>query len=219
MTTSRITQVRLVGGHRALDLVNTVAPRLPAGQGSDYLAAPADLLTWSQRTGLLDTAAASEVAAAWNASPAAGRRALTAVREIREALHEILSAHLAGADLQTAAQDQLDHLATAWASALPRSRLQPAAGRRGIARWAAGSSPALLVADRVAQDAVDLVCELDVTRLRRCPVEEGGCGWLFLDLTRNSSRRWCAMEDCGSGAKARRLTARRRASRAVLNPR
>lgn len=83
----------------------------------------------------------------------------------------------------------------------------------GIARWAVDSPPALLVVDRVAQDAVDLVCGLDVTRLRRCPVEEGGCGWLFLDLTRNGSRRWCAMEDCGSGAKARRLTARRRASR------
>jgi len=38
-----------------------------------------------------------------------------------------------------------------------------------------------------------------------------GCGWLFLDETRNRSRRWCSMKDCGNRAKARRHYRRRRA--------
>jgi predicted RNA-binding Zn ribbon-like protein len=213
VTTTQISEVPLVGEHRALDLVNTVAPRLPDDQRRDYLVTPGDLLIWSQRTGLLDAAAAREVEAAWSASPAAGRRALTAVKEIREALYEILSACLGDTGISTAAQGQLDHISMAWASALPRARLMPATGGTGVARWAVGSPPALLVADRVAQDVVDLLCGIDVTRLGRCPVEAGGCGWLFLDHSRNRSRRWCAMEDCGSGAKARRLTERRRRSR------
>lgn len=209
---SRIGEVPLVGGHRALDLVNTVAPRLPEDQSLDYLVTQGDLLIWSQRAGLADADTAREVEAAWSASPAAGRRALAAVKEIREALHEVLSACLDGTG-PAAAQGQLDHISMAWASSTQRSRLMPAAGGTGVARWAVASPPVLLIADRVARDAVDLLCEIDVTRLGRCPVEDGGCGWLFLDHSRNRSRRWCAMGDCGNGAKAQRLTERRRRTR------
>ena len=81
MATSRIGEVPLVGGHRALDLVNTVAPRLPEDQSLDYLVTQGDLLIWSQRAGLADADTAREVEAAWSASPAAGRRALAAVKE------------------------------------------------------------------------------------------------------------------------------------------
>jgi len=42
-----------------------------------------------------------------------------------------------------------------------------------------------------------------------CPGE--GCGWLFFDTSKNRSRRWCAMEDCGNRAKARRHYRRSRA--------
>jgi len=55
----------------------------------------------------------------------------------------------------------------------------------------------------------------DLSRVRRCPPSEGGCGWLFLDQSRNGSRRWCRMADCGTAAKSRRLTERRRAARAT----
>jgi predicted RNA-binding Zn ribbon-like protein len=80
-------------------------------------------------------------------------------------------------------------------------------------RLTVGNSPALLIPDRVAHAAVDLLCETDLTHLAMCPAEEGGCGWVFLDRSRNRSRRWCTMEACGSFAKARRLTERRRAAR------
>jgi predicted RNA-binding Zn ribbon-like protein len=62
---------------------------------------------------------------------------------------------------------------------------------------------------------VALLRTLDARQLKTCPLDEGGCGWLFLDRSRNSSRRWCSMEDCGARAKARRLTARRRGARAA----
>jgi predicted RNA-binding Zn ribbon-like protein len=212
VTSKTVSDVALVGGHRALDLVNTVAPRA-GGECRDYLLTPADLLTWSLRTGLVDAEAAPEIEAAWNASPAAGRRALAAVREVREALYEVLSARLGEAGSDATVRDHLDHVSLAWRSALTRARLAPADGGPGVARWLLESPPALLVADRVAQDAVDLLCGIDIERLGRCPVEAGGCGWLFLDHSRNRSRRWCTMEDCGSGVKARRLTERRRRSR------
>jgi predicted RNA-binding Zn ribbon-like protein len=78
-----------------------------------------------------------------------------------------------------------------------------------------GTAPGWLVSDRLAVAAIELLTTLDRAQLKECPPSEGGCGWLFLDRSRNGTRRWCAMEDCGAQAKARRLTARRRASRAT----
>ena len=46
-------------------------------------------------------------------------------------------------------------------------------------------------------------------RLRRC----ANCTWLFLDLSRNHSRKWCSMEHCGTQVKIRRLSERRRSNR------
>jgi len=42
--------------------------------------------------------------------------------------------------------------------------------------------------------------ELDL--LKRCPADN--CRWLFLDRTKNRSRRWCDMATCGNQAKARK---------------
>jgi predicted RNA-binding Zn ribbon-like protein len=60
----------------------------------------------------------------------------------------------------------------------------------------------------LALHALDLVQTMPLDRLRRC--DDDGCGWLFLDSTRNHSRRWCSSGDCGNRDRARRHYARRR---------
>jgi predicted RNA-binding Zn ribbon-like protein len=108
---------------------------------------------------------------------------------------------------------ELEYLSATWAAAAGRSRLDPAPPGGPAARLIAGSSPSLLIPDRVAQAAVDLLTDVDLAELGMCPVPEGGCGWIFIDHSRNHSRRWCTMQACGSFAKARRLTERRRTVR------
>ena len=240
MTAASVAELPLVSGHPALDLVNTVEPRLPVLGRHEHLAAPGDVLTWAQRVRLVNPAEAEEVTGAWAASPASAERALIAVRQVREALASVLSAFLArseapslpeaaadlpeaaaslpeaAADLPEVAADvpgDLEYLATSWAGAASRSRLVLGGPGGMAARLAVGSSPALLIPDRVVHAAVELLCDTDLTSLRTCPVAEGGCGWVFLDRSRNRSRRWCTMAGCGSHAKARRLTERRRAAR------
>jgi predicted RNA-binding Zn ribbon-like protein len=66
----------------------------------------------------------------------------------------------------------------------------------------------------IARSAAELLTGPDLHRVKFCPGE--GCGWLFLDKTRNGKRRWCEMEVCGSRAKMRRYHQRRRA--AAENP-
>jgi predicted RNA-binding Zn ribbon-like protein len=61
------------------------------------------------------------------------------------------------------------------------------------------------VVHRLAHAAVQLFSD-DLTRLRGC----AGCCWLYLDRSKNRSRKWCSMEDCGTNAKKRRYVEKRR---------
>jgi predicted RNA-binding Zn ribbon-like protein len=56
----------------------------------------------------------------------------------------------------------------------------------------------------IAYSAADLLTNTDLlSRVGQC-ADDRGCGWLFLDLTKNRSRRWCSMRGCGNRAKAQR---------------
>jgi predicted RNA-binding Zn ribbon-like protein len=59
---------------------------------------------------------------------------------------------------------------------------------------------------RLAADAVNLLRSEQLDRVKSCTPS---CGWLFVDSTKNRSRRWCSMRECGFGEKARLQAARR----------
>ena len=207
-----------MGGHVALDLVNTVAPRLPGGtEHIEYVDTPQDLLAWARRVRLVTKADAESIRLAWAGSPTSAAQALRAALDVREATYGVLMAALGTPDAATSdAANDLERLSLRWAAAAARSGLVLGGPTGPAARLVVGTTPALLIADRLAHAAVDLLRTVDLGRVRVCPIDEGGCGWLFLDRSRNGSRRWCAMADCGAQAKARRLTARRRAIRATV---
>ena len=64
---------------------------------------------------------------------------------------------------------------------------------------------------QVARSSAELLTSDQLSRVRVCE-DDRGCGYLFIDTTRNHSRRWCSMESCGNRAKARRHYARQRLS-------
>ncbi|HET6739107.1 MAG TPA: CGNR zinc finger domain-containing protein [Kribbella sp.] len=219
MTDSSHAEFRIVGGHPALDLVNTVSPRLRGGDPEhDYLTAPAELLTWSQRIELVDLRDVSAVEGTWRQAPELAAKALRATLEIREATYAVLAPRAAGAavaadGVKRSEGSAYERLMLRWSAAAARSMLIPDPGRdRGVAELVVGTSPAQLIPDRLVVAAVELVRTVDLRQLKACPVDDGGCGWLFLDRSRNGSRRWCAMDDCGTRAKIRKLGARRRAT-------
>ena len=63
----------------------------------------------------------------------------------------------------------------------------------------------------VAHAATGLLTSGGLDRLKRC----AACRWLFLDESRNHSRRWCTMEVCGTHEKVRRYVAKRAARRST----
>jgi len=216
---SDIGELKLIGGHPAVDLVNTVEPRLPEprAQPREHLTDPAALLVWARRAGLVEPAEEVATAAAWATVPAAGLSALSAVREIREALYAVLLAATHEApDDSPATLAGLDQLHLRWVAAVARGELALATTGESAVRLDVGSAPDLRVSDRAAVAAVDLLRGSDLARLRQCRVDLGGCGWMFIDHSRNGSRRWCQMADCGTQVKSRRLTERRRGARTAV---
>jgi predicted RNA-binding Zn ribbon-like protein len=78
------------------------------------------------------------------------------------------------------------------------SAIMPSPALRGVRRAMA----ALCVAWS------ELAVTGEVAHLKRCA--DDTCGWVFWDVSRNNSRRWCTMRVCGNRAKARAYAARQR---------
>src|SRR5262249_14842050 len=54
----------------------------------------------------------------------------------------------------------------------------------------------------IARSAAELLLDSDLKHVRLC--RGNHCTWLFLDLSKNHSRRWCEMSVCGNRQKSRK---------------
>lgn len=197
-----VAEMELVGGEVCLDFVNTGSSRTQP-PFKEKLHDYDDLLTFALRTELLGEALAERLRASAAADPEGARRVLARARELREAIYR------AFAQLEAGGRPAEADLATISAEASVA-----AAARRLVA----GSVHCEYVwpdddhLERplwpIAASASDLATSERVERVKECAADN--CNWLFYDASRNRSRRWCDMRDCGNRAKARRF--RRRAS-------
>lgn len=208
-----MTEFRIIGGDAALDLVNTVEPRIEGQEPErDHLRTNAALLHWAQRAELLTASEAKQAASAWADDPSRAAAELDVVLRLRTAIGSAVDAARARTR-NTASDDALTFVVQQAASALARTSLVPDPDGKQPARRHIGTDPASRISDRLALDALEMLQTADLTRLKACPPDHGGCGWVFLDTSKNGTRRWCSMEDCGTQVKSRRLTERRRSQR------
>jgi predicted RNA-binding Zn ribbon-like protein len=195
----------LVGGHLALDFVNTVDWRGHPVRRRDLLASSEDLLAWAQATKLLGPADIRSLAAAAQHDEAGAARALRRARRLREVLARVLAP--TGAATRPSRRDV--RVLNAFLADALRSRRLEARKAAFVWSWAGKESAAF---DAFLWPIVLAGAEL-LTSDRRAWIREcsgEGCGWLFLDTSRNRRRRWCSMQSCGNRAKARRFYERTR---------
>jgi predicted RNA-binding Zn ribbon-like protein len=186
--------MRLVGGHLAVDFVNTLGGRKDTPD-DEYLHAYRDLLVWSERTGLIDPELAGALAHTAGRRPRPAARALAAALELRGHADAILRARLAGRRPRTG---DLEALRRAEVDALAHAALTPEFA------WAwRGAAPELPLWP-LAHAVIDLLAGEPLDRLGECE----RCRWLFLDTSANRSRRWCSMDACGAVEKMRRHRAK-----------
>ena len=205
-TSGYVDELRIVGGHPAVDFVNTVDGDPEGESRLESLRGYGDLVAWSVRAGVISAAAGGRLEAEAYRRPEEAETVYRDALRFRGALYGVLRAVAEGVDAPAAG---LEVLRGYEGEALSRGRLlQGAEGfdwdwehHRDLASplWP------------VAHAATVLLTSGDLNRLKLC----AGCHWLFLDASRNHSRRWCTMEVCGTDEKMRRYVARRAARRKV----
>lgn len=189
--------VDFIANALCLDFANTAGWHA-SQQPTEHLATYSDLVTWATLAGLLDGSQAERLRAEAGRYPEEAAIILERAISLREALYRLFAGLAAGrqpAEADIAILNQELHAAPA--------RLQVRSAATGFQVDRLLLRPGLdglLVP--IAWSAGRLLGSEQLPWVKQCEGER--CGWLFLDTTRNHSRRWCLMSDCGSRAKAKR---------------
>lgn len=167
---------KLIGGSLALDFANLVSYRDTA-RAHDWLMPPENVRAWATACGL-GAVVDADIAAA---------------RDLRECVARVF---LALVDSEVPADADIQVLSNLVRERWSRRELT-FSRESGVAVWR-DEHPTL--AAIIAEDAVRLLTSREaLDRLAACD----DCRWLFLDTTRNHSRRWCDPADCGNRARQR----------------
>lgn len=192
----------LRGGVPCLDFANTEAYR-GTDHEIDLLQSYDMLVAWSLAAGALQPSEAGPLLLAAAAAPEAAERHLEQARELRAAVHVVLQSVVHTTEPPAATLATLNAF-------LAESQVHHQIVRRNggfEARFRPEDDMALPIW-RLTDSAARLLLSPDRERVRVCPGHE--CGWLFLDTTKNHSRRWCDSADCGNKARVRAYTQRKR---------
>jgi predicted RNA-binding Zn ribbon-like protein len=193
-------------GRLCLDFANT-ASALSDGQREERLISYGRLVSWARKAGVVGEEQAAALLAEAARRPEEAGAVLLRARALRDAIQTLF---VDAAERRSADDAALATLNDALGETMGASRIVATPG--GGFRWAPGEGGTL---DRmlppVVRSAADLLTSEELARVRACAA--GDCLWLFLDTTRNRSRRWCDMKSCGNRMKVRRHRERRRVGR------
>jgi len=187
---------RPTGGELSLAFANT-ADWHASDHPVESLTSYPEIVAWSQRMSILTEPEAQHLLEEAARRPAEASAVLEQAIVLREAIYWLFSAVSRGLSPEV---DDLAAFNSALSAALAQSRIIQTAGDFV---WDCTAEDAL---DRmlwpVVRDAADLMTSDILDRVGQCA--DARCGWLFIDMSRNRSRRWCSMKDCGNRAKAQR---------------
>ena len=197
----------LRGGVPCLDLANTEAFR-GTGHEADLLHSYDMLIAWSLAAGALQPAEAAPLLRAAAEAPHVAAEHLERVRELRRVIHVVMQSVAQRMEPPVAALATLNAFL---AESQVHGQIVRSNGDFEV-RFRPEDDMALPIW-RLTDSAARLLLSRGHTNVRECPGRE--CGWLFLDTTKNHSRRWCDSADCGNKTRVRAYTERQReASRA-----
>jgi predicted RNA-binding Zn ribbon-like protein len=193
-------------GNLGLDFANTLdwhASNHPV----ERLTGWSDLVTWGGQAGLISPDQVASLHAHADKHLQSTRSAYEFAIQVREAIYHIFSNRYSG---EPVAEADLATLNSVVREALAHRRLVPS-GDEFHWEWTADVEGINRILWSVAFSAAELLTSAEGSRVRVCE-DDRGCGFLFIDRTKNHSRRWCSMDSCGNRAKAHRHYSRLQAS-------
>jgi predicted RNA-binding Zn ribbon-like protein len=206
---------KLVGGELSLDFVNTVGEwgnRSPKGGARDYrdvvlrdkLPDYGTLVAWGNHTGLLTDKEAKSLVRLAEQQPQAAAAVLERAAQLRASVYRLFRAVVNNWPPPSADVEKLNQ-----ELAIARSHERLVHTKDGYQlAWDDRRDALDGMLWPLAQSAAALLTSADLSRIKQCGSDE--CGWLFYDTSRNHSRQWCDMKDCGNIAKVRRFRQRQR---------
>ena len=189
----------VIAGHPSLDLVNTLDWRFRESGAEELLAGYDDLLRFCAQSEILNPKQIRNIVRSGTDTDAAD--ALVAIRALREAAAEIF---YAAVDSRTPPASQIKIVEDFSKQARDRQRMVWT-GSRLAWEWPASECGPDLPLWILALGTARLLLSDDMRLVRAC--DNTDCRWLFLDTSKNHTRRWCDMKVCGNRMKARRFKA------------
>lgn len=186
-----------------MDFVNTLSSR-GSNQPRDRFKQYNDLITWGQQSGLINIEREQALIISAQQYPEMGKQVLERAIVLREAIYRLIKALKERTHPQ---QDDLNIL---------NSELEIASRHLKLTfhqdqydwEWEYPADALDQILWPITRSAAEILDSTMIQRIGIC--EDETCGWLFYDTSKNHSRRWCDMDDCGNRAKARRHYARKK---------
>jgi len=182
-----------IAGALCLDFVNT-ASWVADQRSTEHLNDFGDLVRWCTESAIVPHGSAT----VFCGEAEQGATILAEAKETRETLYRIF---IALSRDQAPAGEDLQPLNETLARAPLRFEVHRQEKGFACERKAGATEFAMLLGP-VVWSAAELLTSGQCQQVKCCASDS--CGWLFLDNTKNHSRRWCDMGDCGSRAKSKR---------------
>lgn len=190
----------LLGGRLCLDFANTVSWHDSSEKSQELLTSYERLVNWSLKANILKKQQSLSLLKKAESQPSKAKEVLQQAIELRESIYQIFSSV---SNNETPASKELSILNEALGNAYGMIRVVPGENKFSL-EFLNGEETLDGMLPPIVQSAIDiLISEKELSRVKKC--EGYPCGWLFLDTSRNRSRRWCSMADCGNRAKAKRF--------------
>lgn len=187
-----------VGNALPLDFANTVHSRFES-DSREYLTSYADVLVWARDGGLLTAAQYRALRGVSDRHPRRAAAMYRRILELREVVYRLFLSIASGGAPRAGDVSLLNR----WLGDVLAHRRVRGTGAGYEWSWDDDELPLDRPVWPVVLAAAELMASDDRHRVKECPSPDG-CGWLFLDRSKNGSRRWCDMRQCGNIAKARR---------------
>jgi len=192
----------LKSGHPSLEFTNTVSNHA-SEQPGETLFNYEDVLAWARRVGLLREELVDRLTYTAARKPQEAARVFAMALELREAIYRIVVTQTKG---KSPAKEDLTIINAVLSHLTSGAQMVFHAGKYEW-QWNFDENALEIPLWILALSAADLMTSEYYERVGQC-ADEDGCGWLFVDTSKNHSRRWCDINDCGNRAKQRRYQKR-----------
>ena len=194
--------LEIVSGALCLDFVNTVNSRLMPEH--DYLVHYSDLVGWANKVGILSPMQTNQLQKRAKQNVEEAENALQTTRRIREFIYQIFLNTAKGSEPN---HEDIEFFVQLYAEAISHGQFLKKEDHYTTAWKLDEAFDAVLWP--IIHSAGELLLSRELGQVKECP----GCGWLFLDTSKNQSRRWCSMDTCGARDKMRRYHKRQQGKR------